>query len=288
MRKYLKYALSPNRVVMGSAAQPASQSGAQCSALAEKYAFIPPNKTKHTKKLDAQSRIAITQARNVKIAREIWKKLTQLSLILMMGMSMSACEKSIFTWKEEILLQDGTKLIAERSDIFDSSMNHEIGQGAPLAEHKTVFKIPGTNQTVIWKSDNRSLSDPDYLDLLALDILDGVPYVATTTGRCHTYNKWQRPNPPYIVFKYVGEWKFIALEEFPEQFKVNIIVNSYDFNEIDKQKVSEESHKYGFIRAETVAKFIREIGKDKIYYSISRTPVKNVNEASVLGCDKFE
>jgi hypothetical protein len=271
-----------------SAAQPANQRGAQCSALAEKSASIPPDKAKHAKGLDVQAHNAITQAHNVKIPREIWKKLPQLGLILMMGMSLSACEKSMFTWKEEILLHDGTKLIAERSDIFDSSMNHEIGQGASLAEHKTVFKIPGSNQTVIWKSDNRSLSDPDYLDLLTLDILDGVPYVATTTGRCHTYNKWQRPNPPYIVFKYVGEWKLITLEEFPEQFKVNIIVNSYDFNEIDKQKVSEESHKYGFIRAETVAKFMREIGKDRIYYSIFRTSVKNVSEASVLGCDKFE
>ena len=77
-------------------------------------------------------------------------------LVLTLGVSMSAyATTSTFTWKEEVLLHDGKKMIVERSDTYDSSMNHEIGQGAPLAEHKTTFMIPGTNQTVVWKSDNR-------------------------------------------------------------------------------------------------------------------------------------
>lgn len=210
------------------------------------------------------------------------KRITKLGLLLMMGVGMSACSKSTFTWKEEVLLHDGKKLIVEMSDSYDSSMNHEIGQGAPLAEHKTTFTIPGTNQTVIWKSDNRSLSDPDYLILLALDFLDGVPYVATTAVSCHTYNKWGRPNPPYVFFKYDGKaWQHIPLEEFPEKFTVN---TSSSFQVQEKQKVNVDIQEYGFVRAETVAKFISAPGMSKHYHSILRTPIKN----EMTACPEFE
>jgi len=152
------------------------------------------------------------------------KQVAGLGLILTMGVSMSACATSTFTWKEEVLLHDGKKIIVERTDIYDSSMRHEIGQGAPLAEHKTIFTIPGTDQKVIWKSDNRSFSEPEHLNLLVLDFLADTPYVATTIGGSIAYNKWGRPNPPYVFFKYLDGWKRISLEEFPEKFKINLIV----------------------------------------------------------------
>ena len=84
---------------------------------------------------------------------------TTICLVLTLGVSMSAYASTTFTWKEEVLLHDGKKIIVERSDTYDSSMNHEIGQGAPLAEHKTTFVIPGTDRTVNWKSDNRPSPD---------------------------------------------------------------------------------------------------------------------------------
>jgi hypothetical protein len=139
---------------------------------------------------------------------------------------MNACATSTFTWKEEVLLHDGKKIIVERSDTYDSSIPHEIGQDAPLAEHTMTFTIPGTGQTVIWKSNNRPSPDPDRLHLLALDFLAGVPYVATTPLGSLAYAKWNYPNPPYVFFKYTDEWKRVSLEEFPEQFKINVTVPS--------------------------------------------------------------
>ncbi|HEV8244010.1 MAG TPA: hypothetical protein VGQ07_08450 [Nitrospirales bacterium] len=191
-------------------------------------------------------------------------------LISALGVSVSACSNT-FTWKEEVLLHDGKKIIVERSDTYDSSMRHEIGQGAPLAEHKTTFMIPGTNQTVIWKSDNRSFTELEHLDLLSLDFLDGVPYVATTPTRSFAYVKWNRPNPPYVFFKYIGEWKRISLEEFPKQFAINVVVRSLK-NEQDKKKVVAENREYGLVRAQIVAEINREPGMSKEYYSILRTP----------------
>src|SRR5437764_1339597 len=104
----------------------------------------------------------------------LWR-VKAICLVATLGVSMNAYATSTFTWKEEVLLLDGKKIIVERSDTYDSSMNHEIRQGPPLAEHQTTFVIPGTNQTVTWKSNNRPSPDPDSLHLLALDFLDGVP-----------------------------------------------------------------------------------------------------------------
>ncbi|MBH0192511.1 MAG: hypothetical protein HP492_12350, partial [Nitrospira sp.] len=94
-----------------------------------------------------------------------------ISLVLTLGVSMNACTTSTFTWKEEVLLHDGMKIVVERSDTYDSSIPHEIGQPAPLAEHTTTFTIPGANRMVIWKSDRRPLSEKDGFYLLALDFL---------------------------------------------------------------------------------------------------------------------
>ncbi|UVT14201.1 MAG: hypothetical protein H8K04_09995 [Nitrospira sp.] len=123
-------------------------------------------------------------------------------LMSVWGITMSACA-TVFTWKEEVLLHDGSTIIVERSDTYDSSLPHQINQGAPLAEHTTAFSIPGVNRTVIWKSNNRPSPDADNLHLLALDFLDGVPYVATLPSRCLSVEKWNRPNPPYVFFKYL-------------------------------------------------------------------------------------
>jgi hypothetical protein len=46
--------------------------------------------------------------------------------------------------------------------------------------------------------------------------VSGVPYLATSPAGCIAYNKWGRPNPPYILFKYVNDaWRQIPLKEFP-------------------------------------------------------------------------
>jgi len=193
-------------------------------------------------------------------------------LVLTWGVSMCAyATTSTFTWKEEVLLHDGKKIIVERSDTYDSSMPHEIGQGAPLAEHKTTFVVPGRNQRVIWKSDNRPSPDPDNLHLLALDFLNGVPYVATTPSGSFAYTRWNQPNPPYVFFKYSGEWKRVPLEEFPEQFKINVIVPSLQ-HEPYKKKAIAENRAHGFVRAQIVAELNREPGSSKEYYSILRSP----------------
>ena len=190
-------------------------------------------------------------------------------LVVACGVSTNACTTT-FSWEEEVLLHDGKKIIVERKDTYDYRMNHEIGQGPPLAEHKTTFKVPDTNQKVVWKSNNRPSPDPDSLYLLVLDFLDGVPYVATSAATCVAYDKWNRPNPPYIFFKYVDGWQHISLQEFPEKFKINVIVTG---RKKDNPKISEADRKFGFVPAETVAAINKGPGRSKYSYTLFREPV---------------
>lgn len=151
--------------------------------------------------------------------------MTKIGLLLMMGVSMSACS-STMGWKEEVLLHDGSKIVVERS--FHLGGYPEIASRERQALDETViFTNPKTNQSVTWKTDFRNdVPDQNGLNLLVLDIVNGIPYIATYPAGCIAYNKWKRPNPPYVFFKYEGsDWQRIPLEAFPAELnQTNVIV----------------------------------------------------------------
>jgi len=150
---------------------------------------------------------------------EILKQMMKLGLILMVISSISACSTS---WKEEVLLHDGGKVIVKRSQSYGG--RHEIGQPSPIKEHTLSFAMPGSNKTITWKSEYGEDLGRTNFNLLALHILNGVPYIVASPNLCLSYNKWGRPNPPYVFFKYDGkEWQRIPLADLPVEFKtVNI------------------------------------------------------------------
>jgi hypothetical protein len=61
---------------------------------------------------------------------------------------------------------------------------------------------------------------------------------------CQSYNKWGRPNPPYVVFKYEGKaWNRIPLQELPAEIKTpNMIFSMPDIKveEIGKSLITTE------------------------------------------------
>lgn len=171
-------------------------------------------------------------------ANQPWlKQITKLGFLLMMGMSMSA-EAGLFgfggtSWKEEVLLHDGAKIIAERS--VERGGRHEIGQQPPVKEESLTFTVPTTNERITWKSGySEDVGFADFMPIL-LDIVQGTAYLVSAPVGCLSYNKWGRPNPPYVVFKYESnEWKRILLQELPAEIKTpNLIVSSPD-NEVEK------------------------------------------------------
>jgi hypothetical protein len=151
---------------------------------------------------------------------------TKIGLLLMMGASMSTCSATTMTWKEEVLLHDGAKIMSTR---FYNLGGHptDASRERQALDETVTFTPPGSENAITWKTDFRdAMPEPNSLNLLVLDIVNGIPYIATYPAGCIAYNKWKRPNPPYVFFKYVDlEWKQIPLQEFPTQLsRTNVIV----------------------------------------------------------------
>lgn len=130
------------------------------------------------------------------------------------------------SWQEEVLLHDGGKIIVKRSQSYGG--RSEIGQTPPIKEQEITFALPGTNKTITWKSEYSEDVGRANFKLLALHILDGTPYVVAAPNLCLSYNKWGRPNPPYVFFKFTNEaWQRIAISEFPAQFEdINVVIDT--------------------------------------------------------------
>ncbi len=123
------------------------------------------------------------------------------------------------SWKEEVLLHDGKKLIVERAQRY-GGYTEPASTERSVAKEEWVFRIPGSDRKVTWKSDFSRPPEGDSLMLLQLNFLNGVPYIATSPAGCLSYNHWKRPNPPYVFFKYDGKaWRQIPLSAFPVVFK---------------------------------------------------------------------
>ena len=83
---------------------------------------------------------------------------TTICLALTLGVSMSA-EAGLFgfggdSWKEEVLLHDGSKIIVERA--VERGGRHEVGQKPPYKEQRLSFALPGAKQTITWEEIGRA------------------------------------------------------------------------------------------------------------------------------------
>jgi hypothetical protein len=167
------------------------------------------------------------------------------------------------TWKEEVLLHDGRKIVVERH--VEQGGRHEIGQSSGYVEQHLSFTLPEIGERVIWKDHfSEDIGGSSFLPML-VDIYQGVAYVVATNMGCLSYNKWGRPNPPYVVFKYQNKvWERIALGKLPAEINLpNIILSQPD---IEIERLGKR-----FVSAEEVQNIINEY-KQPVYRSVMREP----------------
>jgi hypothetical protein len=141
-----------------------------------------------------------------------------------------------FSWKEEVLLHDGRKIIVERSQRHGG--RHAITQSIPVSEHTIAFALPNESKAITFTSEYSDDVGRANLNLLALHILNETPFLVTEPNLILAFHKWGRPNPPYIIFRYDGQkWNRIQLSELPAEFStINLIVDSGDEYAIEKLK----------------------------------------------------
>ena len=130
------------------------------------------------------------------------------------------------SWQEEVLLHDGKTMVVDRSLSYGG--RHELGQSAPIREQTVRFDLPDSGKTVTWTSEYSEDIGRANFNLLAVHILNDTPYIVAEPNLCLSYNKWGRPNPPYVLFRYDGtQWNRIPLSELPDVFKgINVVNNT--------------------------------------------------------------
>ena len=102
---------------------------------------------------------------------------------LMLGVSLSACASLIgntMSWKEEIKLHDGQIVVVER--LFHLGGYPTLdSHNRSLLDETITFTLPESNKKITWKTEYRNeVPEPNSLGPLLLDVLDGVPYIATS------------------------------------------------------------------------------------------------------------
>jgi hypothetical protein len=207
------------------------------------------------------------------------KRIAKLGLLLMVGSSMSACAGFLGfggdSWKEEVLLHDRSKIVVERT--ADRHGRHEIGQQPPIGDQSISFTLPGTNQRIVWKDEFSKDVNGANFNLMMLDIVRNEPYLLASPAGCLSYNKWGRPNPPYVIFKYQGsEWQRISIHELPTEIKLpNMLHSSPD-------DVAKRSAKAGIVSA-TVIREENDGHPQPEYRTIIREPIRSAGE----GCGEL-
>lgn len=168
------------------------------------------------------------------------------------------------SWKEEALLHDGSTLVVQRS--VERGGRHEIGQQPPYKEQSLSFTLPGVNRTIKWEDHySDDIGTASFLPML-IDIYKDTPYLITSPMGCLSYNKWDRPNPPYVVFKHDGSaWKRIPLPELPVEIKRPNLIFSAPDNAVEKLGKN-------FVTAEAIQEIIGKYRQPE-YKIILREPL---------------
>jgi hypothetical protein len=158
-------------------------------------------------------------------------RIVKLGLLLLLTVATTACVSATSiskiagdSWKEEVQLHDGSTIIVKRSQTYKG--RHAIDQSVPVGEHTVSFTIPQTGKSYTWTSEYGEDLGRTNFNLLAIHVLDNIPYIIAQPNLCLSYNKWGRPNPPYVIFKFVDNaWQRIQLNDIPQQFTtLNVLI----------------------------------------------------------------
>jgi hypothetical protein len=113
-------------------------------------------------------------------------------------------------------MMGASKMVVTRT--VERGGRHEVGQQPSFTEQQLSFTVPGSTHTITWEDHtSQDLGQANFLPM-AVDISGGIPYLVVYPMGCLSYNKWGRPNPPYVIFRYHDkEWQRIPLHELPAE-----------------------------------------------------------------------
>lgn len=178
----------------------------------------------------------------------------RLALLLLALPTLYACERSV-RWQQDVRLQDGRPLAVERLSKRPALgfMGDEAGELA----REIAFVHPDNAKPIRWLLPQGTA--PHLLDF------DGAAtYLVLAADSAISYNDWQCPNPPWIVYRHLaGVWMRIGVDELPARF---VTPNLLPMAQSDAQKSAD-----GRVTAEEMQAYLlslppeaRGIGRDKL------------------------
>jgi len=148
-------------------------------------------------------------------------KFMALTLTLISTVSLAACDKVNVKWREEVQLEDGVVVIAERT--AKGKKYSELGGPGGWKQ--------GEMTVVITKAPNNIKPPPEWREVYVPVLLDYQPFsnswsMVATFFFCETWYELGRPIPPYIEYQSINgaPWRRVSLEERLIGRKTNILI----------------------------------------------------------------
>ena len=168
---------------------------------------------------------------------QLWlQRITKLGMLLMMGVTMSACGSGSEKWKEEVQLSDGRIIVVEQEMITEAGGDEWAlnRSGRKPKERRIKFEYPeGSGKIVEWRSTKIDVQTWPEMPLV-LDVESGRPVVFSDGGNsvgCHVYFKYIYQN---------GAW---VEEKLPPQFEkrtTNLLIfssrNRHSFFDLEAKR----------------------------------------------------
>lgn len=196
--------------------------------------------------------------RLVNVRRAVW------FVVLLLALATSGYSAEVLSWQEEAVQSNGSILLVERT--MSMFGNHEVAAPLPIGEQSIRFVLPGSQTPVEWKDAfSPEVGMANFLPML-VEARKDTAYIVAYPMTCPSYNKWGRPNPAYVVFRYDrGKWVQIPLAELPPEIKTPNLVSSSPDDE------GRRVHG-GVITAEAIAQLRRSYWRED-FKQLLRNPI---------------
>lgn len=195
-------------------------------------------------------------------------RFVRLGVLLSAGFAINACGESGRTldWKQEVQLHDGRVIVVERiskqtGNIFPENVVME-------SEQTLSFTHPDTQEKIRWTL-------PQGLLPAALDFDQKTPYFILRAYTVSDYNKWECPNPPWLVYRYErNAWSRVQFEELPLSITHRNLLPMF--------KVGPLKESGGMVTVRQLEEYWKSYPKPEEARAISREKVNPIGK----GCDE--
>lgn len=157
--------------------------------------------------------------------RELGRKVGTPLAALLCGLPLAGCASGP-SWKEEVVMFDGSRAVVERTVVLGNVMDQElsdVGHGPPVKGNTLRVPMSAGAWSAKWEAMG--------LNPQAVGIVGGTWFLSATPMLCGDYDKWGRPVPPYVFFKYAdNSWQRITVDQFPSEIRSRNLTyaGSYD------------------------------------------------------------